>query len=34
MLLSYMGSSGQWDLTDPDEVARLVRAELLAGIVP
>ncbi|HVX21629.1 MAG TPA: TetR/AcrR family transcriptional regulator [Acidimicrobiales bacterium] len=34
MVLSYIGSAGRWDLGDPDQVARLVRAELLAGIVP
>jgi hypothetical protein len=34
MVLSYIGSPGRWDLTDPIEVAQLVRAELLAGIVP
>jgi len=32
MVLSYIGSPGRWDLTDPAQVARLVRAELLAGI--
>lgn len=34
MVLSYIGSAGRWDLDDPEQVARLVRAELLAGIVP
>lgn len=34
MFLSYIGSPGRWDLADEAEVARLVRAELLAGIVP
>ena len=34
MVLSYIGSPGRWDLTDPAEVVELVRAELLAGIVP
>ena len=34
MVLSYIGSPGRWDLDDPAQVARLVRAELLAGIVP
>ncbi|MGH9108659.1 MAG: TetR/AcrR family transcriptional regulator [Acidimicrobiales bacterium] len=33
MALSYIASPGRWDLDDPDQVARLVRAELLAGIV-
>ena len=32
MVLSYIGSPGRWDLSDPAQVARLVRAELLAGI--
>jgi AcrR family transcriptional regulator len=32
LLLSYMGAPGRWDLTNRDEVARLVRTELLAGI--
>lgn len=34
LVLSYMQAPGQWDLSNPDEVARLVRSELLAGIVP
>ncbi|MHB8220132.1 MAG: TetR/AcrR family transcriptional regulator [Acidimicrobiales bacterium] len=34
MVLSYIASPGRWDLEDPTQVARLVRAELLAGIVP
>jgi AcrR family transcriptional regulator len=32
MVLSYIESPGRWDLNDPAQVARLVRAELLAGI--
>ena len=32
MVLSYISSPGRWDLNDPEQVARLVRAELLAGI--
>ena len=32
MVLSYIGSPGRWDLNDPEQVARLVRAELLAAI--
>jgi AcrR family transcriptional regulator len=32
MVLSYISSPGRWDLDDPAQVARLVRAELLAGI--
>ena len=34
MILSYMSAPGRWDLEDPEEVGRLVRVELLAGIVP
>jgi AcrR family transcriptional regulator len=34
MVLSYIASSGRWDLDDPEQVAKLVRAELLGGIVP
>ena len=33
MVLSYIASPGRWALDDPEQVARLVRAELLAGIV-
>ncbi len=33
MVLSYMSAPGRWDLSDPDQVARLVRSELLAGVV-
>jgi AcrR family transcriptional regulator len=33
MILSYISSPGRWDLADPDQVATLVRTELLAGIV-
>lgn len=33
MILSTMGSPGRWDLDDPEQVTRLVRGELLAGIV-
>jgi AcrR family transcriptional regulator len=33
MVLSYMSAPGRWDLDDPDQVALLVRAELLAGVV-
>jgi len=32
MVLSYIGSPGRWDLDDPEQVSRLVRGELLAGI--
>jgi AcrR family transcriptional regulator len=34
MALSFIASPGRWDLDDPEQVARLVRAELLGGIVP
>ncbi|MGH9088156.1 MAG: TetR/AcrR family transcriptional regulator [Acidimicrobiales bacterium] len=34
MVLSFIGSPGRWDLDDPEQVSRLVRAELLAGVVP
>jgi AcrR family transcriptional regulator len=34
MALSYIASPGRWALDDPAQVARLVRAELLAGVVP
>jgi AcrR family transcriptional regulator len=34
MALSYIASPGRWDLDDPRQTARLVRAELLGGIVP
>jgi AcrR family transcriptional regulator len=33
MFLAFLGSPGRWDLTDPDEVARLVDTQFLAGIV-
>ncbi len=33
MVLSFIPSPGRWDLTDPDEVARLVDRQFLAGIV-
>ena len=33
MVVSHIGSPGRWDLTDPDQVRELVRAEILAGIV-
>ena len=32
LLMSFLGASGSWDLTDRDEVRRLVRTELLAGL--
>ncbi len=33
MILSYMSAPGRWDLDDATQVAQLVRAELLAGVV-
>jgi len=33
MILSYIASPGHWDLADPEQVAALVRGELLAGVV-
>jgi AcrR family transcriptional regulator len=33
LVLSLIGSPGRWDLSDADAVRRLVREELLAGIV-
>jgi AcrR family transcriptional regulator len=33
MVLSYISAPGRWDLEDPTQVARLVRSELLAGVV-
>ena len=33
MLLSFIGNQGRWDLTDPSQVSRLVRTELLAGVL-
>lgn len=33
MLLSYVGAPGVWDLGDADEVRRLVRTHVLAGVV-
>lgn len=33
MVMSYMTGMGRWDLDDPAQVAQLVRAELLAGVV-
>jgi AcrR family transcriptional regulator len=32
MVLSYISSPGHWDLADPEQVATLVRTELLAGV--
>jgi AcrR family transcriptional regulator len=33
MALSYLGTPGRWDLGDPEQVHRLVRDHLLAGIL-
>jgi hypothetical protein len=33
LMLSFIGSRGQWDLTDRAQVATLVRTEFLAGII-
>lgn len=33
MVLSYISSPGRWDLADPAQVRRLVRAELLGGLL-
>lgn len=33
LFLSYLGSQGRWDFTDPAEVDRLVRRHLVAGIL-
>ncbi|HUY62911.1 MAG TPA: TetR/AcrR family transcriptional regulator [Acidimicrobiales bacterium] len=33
MILSYISSPGHWDLADPAQVSRLVRTELLAGVL-
>lgn len=34
MVLSLIGAQGRWDLRDRDQVAELVRTELLAGVLP
>lgn len=33
LYLSYLGSQGRWDLTDPAAVHRLVRTQFLAGVL-
>lgn len=33
MVLSFISAPGRWDLDDPDQLRRLVRAELLGGIL-
>ena len=32
-MLSYIGTPGSWDLDDPEAVRRLVRDQLLAGVI-
>lgn len=32
LFLSYLGTPGRWDLTDPESLDRLVRTQFLAGI--
>jgi AcrR family transcriptional regulator len=32
LLMSFIGASGSWDLTDREQVRKLVRTELLAGV--
>jgi AcrR family transcriptional regulator len=34
MTLSFIASPGRWDLSDEDQVRRLVRSEILAGVAP
>jgi AcrR family transcriptional regulator len=33
MVLSFISSQGGWDLTDPEQVRRLVRTQFLAGVL-
>ena len=33
LFLSYLGSHGSWDMADRDQVRRLVRTQLLGGVV-
>jgi hypothetical protein len=33
LTLSFMGAAGTWDLDDPAAVRRLVRGQLLAGVL-
>jgi AcrR family transcriptional regulator len=33
LFLSYLGSQGSWDMTDEDDVRRLVRTQMLAGVL-
>jgi AcrR family transcriptional regulator len=34
MTLSFISSPGRWDLSDAEQVRRLVRSEILAGVLP
>ena len=34
MTLSFIASPGRWDLSDTEQVRRLVRSEILAGVTP
>jgi AcrR family transcriptional regulator len=34
MTLSFISSPGRWDLSDTEQVRRLVRSEILAGVLP
>jgi AcrR family transcriptional regulator len=34
MTLSFISSPGRWDLSDTEQVRRLVRSEILAGVAP
>lgn len=34
MVVSHIGSPGRWNLDDPEQVAELVRTEILAGVLP
>ena len=34
LALSFIGSPGGWDLSDPEQVRELVRSEFLAGLLP
>lgn len=33
MFLTYLGTQGSWDLSDPDQLGRLVRTQFVAGIL-
>lgn len=34
LTLSFIGTPGGWDLSDPEQVRELVRSEFLAGLLP